>query len=110
MSKLTSRWAESASCRSVDPDLFFPVGKEDVYSVHIAPIRQICAACPVAGPCLEWALRTGEPDGIWGGTTPGERRRIRAARGTALPRPPRPGVRHGGSMVPDSAPTGRGPG
>ncbi|MFD0855856.1 WhiB family transcriptional regulator [Actinomadura adrarensis] len=80
MSELTSRWAESASCRSVDPDLFFPVGGESSYSAHIVQIRQICAACPVASPCLEWALSTAEPDGVWGGKTPDERRRIRAGR------------------------------
>lgn len=84
MVKLTSRWAESALCRYTDPDLFFPVGGEATYKAYIASIRQICAACPVAGHCLEWALSTAEPDGIWGGMTPDERRRIRAGRTTAL--------------------------
>ncbi|GAA2118093.1 WhiB family transcriptional regulator [Actinomadura napierensis] len=83
MSKADLHWTESASCRSLDPDLFFPVADETVYADQIAPIRRICAACPAVRPCLEWALTAGEPDGIWAGTTPGERRYIRAARTTA---------------------------
>ncbi|WP_442942109.1 WhiB family transcriptional regulator [Nonomuraea sp. NBC_00507] len=35
---------------------------------------------PRSPACLDWALRTGEPDGVWGGTTPAERRRLRAHR------------------------------
>ncbi|MET7331161.1 WhiB family transcriptional regulator [Nonomuraea sp. NPDC005650] len=30
------------------------------------PARRICRACPVQAACLDWALRTGEPDGVWG--------------------------------------------
>jgi WhiB family redox-sensing transcriptional regulator len=88
MSKMNSHWAESALCRSLDPDLFFPVAEEAeeaVYTAQIATIRRICAACSAARPCLEWALTTGEPEGIWAGTTPHERRRIRAARRRTTP-------------------------
>lgn len=76
-------WTETASCVSVDADLFFPLGDETVHADQIAAIRRVCAACPAARRCLEWALTTGEPEGIWAGTTPGERRRIRAARRAA---------------------------
>lgn len=82
MSTKNLHWSETAACRSLDPDLFFPVADETVYSEHMAPIRRVCAACPAARQCLEWALATGEPHGIWAGTTPSERRRLRAA-GTA---------------------------
>jgi WhiB family redox-sensing transcriptional regulator len=30
--------------------------------------------------CRDWALRNGEPDGIWGGMTTTERRRARRSR------------------------------
>ena len=30
--------------------------------------KRICQACPVVGPCLQWALETREPYGVWGGT------------------------------------------
>jgi len=41
--------------------------------------RAICAVCEVQGECLEFALRNPEETeyGVWGGTTPGERRRLR---------------------------------
>jgi WhiB family redox-sensing transcriptional regulator len=80
-------WTETASCVSADADLFFPLGDETVHAEQIAEIRRVCAACPAARRCLEWALTTGEPEGIWAGTTPGERRRIRAA-GRTVSAPP----------------------
>jgi WhiB family redox-sensing transcriptional regulator len=41
--------------------------------------RAICAQCEVQGECLEFAIRYPEETeyGVWGGTTPGERRRLR---------------------------------
>jgi hypothetical protein len=80
MSTMNLHWTESASCISLDSDLFFPLGDEAVHADQIAAIRRICATCPAARRCLEWALTTGEPEGIWAGTTPSERRRLRAAR------------------------------
>ncbi|MQY04869.1 WhiB family transcriptional regulator [Actinomadura macrotermitis] len=73
-------WSDHAICRGADPDLFFPIG-------YAAPIlreqerraKAICGHCPVTAECLGWALRVGEPDGIWGGTTPEERRELRRA-------------------------------
>jgi hypothetical protein len=35
-----------------------------------------CSWCPERAPCLAWALRKDERDGIWGGTTPEERKAI----------------------------------
>jgi WhiB family redox-sensing transcriptional regulator len=41
--------------------------------------RAICAGCEVQGECLEFVLRNPEESefGVWGGTTPGQRRRLR---------------------------------
>ena len=36
----------------------------------------ICRVCPVQVECLEFAVATGQTDGIWGGTSPSERRRM----------------------------------
>jgi WhiB family redox-sensing transcriptional regulator len=33
--------------------------------------------CPVAEPCLEYALETNQRAGIWGGTTEEERKSLR---------------------------------
>ena len=36
----------------------------------------ICATCPVAEACLEYAIETRQPDGIWGGLNADERHRL----------------------------------
>ena len=72
-------WRNRAACRGVDPDIFFPVSDEDAVQA-----KAICAECPVREACLEWALATRERDGVWGGATERERRRmIRQRRKTA---------------------------
>src|ERR1700722_16673953 len=37
----------------------------------------ICRACPVRTDCLNFAITTGQSEGVGGGTTPSERRQIR---------------------------------
>lgn len=72
-------WRNRAACRGVDPDIFFPISDEDA-----GQAKAICAECPVREACLEWALATRERDGVWGGATERERRRmIRQRRKTA---------------------------
>lgn len=41
-----------------------------------AVAKRICATCPVLGPCLDYALATREPHGVWGGLNETERRAI----------------------------------
>jgi WhiB family redox-sensing transcriptional regulator len=57
--------------------LFFPP-EEDGENVDEA--KQICSECFVRDQCLESALESHETFGVWGGTTPRERRRIIRAR------------------------------
>ena len=75
-------WTSSAACRQpdVDPEWFFPVGDIGPALHEVAAAKAVCAGCPVAQECLEWAVRMGESAGIWGGTTPEERRGLRAGR------------------------------
>jgi WhiB family redox-sensing transcriptional regulator len=73
-------WRADGACRTADPDLFFPVVAGTAGSKQVAKARQICAGCPVKEQCLDFALRTHEAAGIWGGTTPEERIRVRRAR------------------------------
>lgn len=40
--------------------------------------RELCDQCPVQQACADWAIETGETDGIWGGLTPRERATLRA--------------------------------
>jgi WhiB family transcriptional regulator, redox-sensing transcriptional regulator len=55
--------------------LFWPANYD---SPHIEEAKTICRRCPLTDRCLAWALDTDQPDGIWGATTPAERRAILA--------------------------------
>lgn len=73
---LPGDWVNEAACRGLaeaERELFFPAAGE---SAHEA--KTICASCEVRPDCLEWALRHDEHDGIWGGLTAPERRRLRS--------------------------------
>lgn len=57
-------------------DVFFPTTRDQNYRFAVAQAKNLCAACPDREPCLAWALEH-PSEGIWGGTTEGERRGIR---------------------------------
>jgi hypothetical protein len=66
---------DGAACRrpGVDPQWFFPNKHENATLAG-----KVCAGCPVAGPCLDYALAYGPMLlGTWAGTTPIDRRRLR---------------------------------
>lgn len=65
-------WMASAVCAQVDLELFHP--KKGGLTVEA---KRICAGCPVAAQCLDYALNLGYgATGIWGGTSTAERREI----------------------------------
>ena len=70
-------WTIDALCAQIgDTDLFYP---DKGGSVRDA--KALCADCPVIAECLRTALTqytTATDHGIWGGTTPRERRVLRA--------------------------------
>jgi WhiB family transcriptional regulator, redox-sensing transcriptional regulator len=48
------------------------------------PAKRVCALCPVRDDCLGYALELEIDYGVWGGTTPAERKRLlRRDRGRA---------------------------
>ena len=71
--RFAARWRELAACRSTDLGLFFPERGESA-----GPARQVCAACPVRQPCLDYAITNRITHGIWGGLTERERRALRS--------------------------------
>ncbi|MFK0120833.1 WhiB family transcriptional regulator [Streptomyces sp. NPDC090994] len=77
-------WRDLGLCLREDPDLFFPIGSADsgLSAVQTDEAKAVCRRCPVAERCLAWAVEAGPVEGIWGGTTEGERRALR--RRTAL--------------------------
>ncbi len=77
MSYHATQWRESGACQTADPELFFPIAAGSVGARQADAARRICAGCGVRRECLQFAIETGEAHGIWGGTTPDERRRTR---------------------------------
>ena len=70
-------WREQAACAGVDPDLFFPLGESGpVNEPMIDAAKALCEECVVKQDCLNYVLANNEKYGIWGGTTPKERRAI----------------------------------
>ena len=67
----TATWRKRAACRGIDPEVFYPVSDEDAEEA-----KAVCALCPVRQSCLEFGLANREREGVWGGTTERERRRI----------------------------------
>lgn len=67
-------WFTDAACGGLDSDLFFPVGEDPVAA---ATAKAVCGACPVREACLQYAIATNQTEGIWGGQTGEERRRLR---------------------------------
>lgn len=66
-------------------DRFFPQGLQGgggVSSQEVKLTKAICDGCEYREPCLEvgLSLDVSRDCGIWGGTTPRERRTIRAQR------------------------------
>ncbi len=76
-------WRSTASCRDTDPALFFPVGTTGAALEQIAAAKAVCDECSVMELCLEFALKTNQDSGVWGGTSEEERRQIRRERNAA---------------------------
>lgn len=79
------KWTVDAACIGSKPELWFPpvgaIGHEAL---------KICAVCPVRQVCAEYALTAPrDPDGIWGGLTPNQRRELRQRGRTARSAPTR---------------------
>jgi WhiB family transcriptional regulator, redox-sensing transcriptional regulator len=71
-------WHEDVACRDADPDLFFPIGTTGAALRQMEEAKRICRDCPVQSTAWPGRWRTGLTDGVWGGTTPDERRVIRS--------------------------------
>lgn len=61
-------WYLDALCAQVDPELFYPEQGSGGQKA-----MRVCAQCPVIAECLDFAIKSRERHGIWGGTTPNQR-------------------------------------
>jgi hypothetical protein len=76
-------WRTRGVCQSVDPETFFPAPSEPADGAVA-----LCRTCDVQGACLAWALEVGDCHGVWGATTPRERRAMLVAWRAEQPAPP----------------------
>lgn len=74
---LETAWRAHAACRDTDPGLFFPVGVTGAALRQIEDARAVCISCSCQEACLEFALRSNQDTGIWGGASEEERRYLR---------------------------------
>jgi WhiB family redox-sensing transcriptional regulator len=72
-----------AACTEEDIDIFFPENGDVKGKTALA--KAICASCPVAVQCLQFAIANDE-EGIWGGTTLEERKRFKRRSFNVTPR------------------------
>lgn len=64
-------WMDRAACRHESTDLFYSGGRKFHRAVAI------CQQCPVRQQCLNYAVATEQPQGVWGGLTPEQRNNLR---------------------------------
>jgi len=72
-------WQWRAACRGEDASLFFAPSHfetRDEKRTRERRAKAICASCPVRVECREYAVRTREAHGIWGGLNELERRHL----------------------------------
>ncbi len=87
-------WWSRAACASADPELFFPISYSGPALRQVMRAKAVCARCEIQRECLRYALDAGSIQGVWGGMTEEERRRLvrRERRPRVRPLPPRAGV------------------
>lgn len=76
---MTGDWRDLARCQETDPEAFFPEKGGD----NGAAAKAVCASCPARLDCEDFALRSDQRFGIWGGHSPKELRKLRTARAEA---------------------------
>ena len=77
-SRKPTDWMGRGNCIGVDPALFFPA-QGDMTAVREA--KKVCIGCVSQAACLEFSnTEPVELDGVWGGRTSTERKRIRMGR------------------------------
>ena len=71
-------WQEFALCLGSDLD-FVDYGAKrtqptETTRLNVMKLKRVCQKCDVVNDCLDFALKTKQFLGIWGGSTPRERR------------------------------------
>jgi len=82
-------WWSRAACATADPELFFPISDSGPALRQATMAKAVCARCEIQRECLRYALDAGSVQGVWGGTTEMERRRL-LRKNHRVPVPPVP--------------------
>ena len=70
-------WMENGSCIYANSELFFLFGSSMKAIKKANEAKAVCNECFVKVDCLEYAVRTNQDSGVWGGATEEERKSIR---------------------------------
>jgi WhiB family redox-sensing transcriptional regulator len=77
----TSEWKWDAACQGMGPEIFYlEQGEKGENTRRLQAARQVCNGCLVRRECLQYALDNYIGTGIWAGTTPNQRKRLRSER------------------------------
>jgi WhiB family redox-sensing transcriptional regulator len=78
---LTAKAAEGGTACRKDPDLFWSLNEADM-----AAAKKLCRTsgpnggpCPLLTGCRKFAISDNQNEGVWGGLTPDERRKVKRA-------------------------------
>lgn len=71
---MNTEWLREAACNPADAHLFASDPEDPAEpQVHLAA-KEICARCPVAQQCRDFAVDQDLTTGVWGGLSPAERK------------------------------------
>ena len=64
-------WRSNGACQGLDAEIFYPENED-----HADFALSVCEQCAVRIACLDYALDTREQQGVWGGATARDRRKM----------------------------------
>ena len=79
-------WSDQAACVAAEPEQFFPIGAGGAASWETEAAKAVCRRCQVLTECRDYALRTRQTFGVWGGLDEDERRVLLREETVALAR------------------------
>lgn len=70
-------WHDDAQCQGASSLIFFPIMEEGNWAMLVSIAKSMCDRCVVKPQCLDYAIETNQKEGVWGGKTYKERKRLR---------------------------------
>ena len=71
---LTAKAADGGTACRKDPDLFWSLNEQDIDAA-----KKLCRKCPLLIGCRKFAITDNQNEGVWGGLSPDERRKVKRA-------------------------------